>query len=123
MSKKVEQQFPLIPVAGTKNRVFVKPIFPDEDEKVLTSGIIVPKLAHVHAFTKVEPNDQQAEEKKKATEGIVIAVSERDEVGQLPNTQVGDHVFFDPFAAKEQIFGTETYLYLREGSIHAKLAK
>lgn len=122
MKVKEQKQFPLIPVAGTKNRVFIKPIMPDEDEKVLSSGLIIPKAAHVKAFTRQEPNASE-EPKKLPTEGIIIAISERDEVGQTPNTEVGDHVFFDPFAAKEQAYGTETYLFLREGSIHAKLAK
>lgn len=94
--------FKLIPIAGTKNRVYVE--LPPKKEKVSLGGIIL-----------------AGQEEKRPTEGTVIAVSEKDDLGMLPNVKVGDTVFFAEHVGQEAEFEGRNYLVMRENDIQAKL--
>jgi len=97
-------EFKLQPIAGSKNRVYVQTA--KKQEKVSAGGIIMIQ-----------------DEEKKPTEGIVLAVSESDENGKLPNVAVGDTVFFSEFAGTETEFENTKFLVMKEYDIHAKLKK
>lgn len=97
-------KFKLTPISGTQNRIFIKPI---KEEKVSQGGIII-----------VEAAD------KKPTEGIIIAISERDSNGKEPNVMVGDHVYFSEYvAAVESEYEGEKFLVMKEADLFAKLNK
>ncbi len=103
MKKEIKtKQFPLVPVSGTRNKVFVEL---NKEEKVSSGGIIL---------VDTEP---------KRTEGTVIAVSEKDDSGQLPNVQIGDYVFFPAYTATIMNYEGEEYLVIKESDIQAKLNK
>lgn len=90
----------ITPIAGTKNRVFIKE---STEEKVTSGGIILMEDAE-----------------KAPTEGIVVGVSERDETGMEPNVKVGDYVYFPENAPYPIQIGEETFLVLKENQIYAK---
>lgn len=96
--------FPLIPVSGTKNKVFITP---DEGaEKKSAGGIII------------------VEQKvKKPTSGIVLAISIADENGVKPTLKVGDHVMFNEYAGLDADYGGINFLVMKEYDIYAKLKK
>lgn len=121
--KQKEKPFALVPIAGTKNRVFIKPIYSEDVEGKTETGLIIPKPSLSKAFSWQNPEDEGKAEKEPAKEGIVIAVSEFDESGMKPNTVIGDYVYFDPYAAKLHDYNGTPYLVIKEGNIHAKLAK
>lgn len=98
------KDFKLIPIAGSRNRVYIE--IPPKKEKVSNGGIIIAEL-----------------EESKPTEGTVLAVSEVDENGCKPSVKAGDYVFFSPFSGLESEFEGTTFLVLRESDIHSKLKK
>lgn len=91
----------ILPIAGTKNRVFVKPA---EAEEKTASGIIIPDSA-----------------KEKPQKGTVVAVSESDEDGKSPVVKAGDVVMYGKYAGSDFPYEGETYLSMRESDIIAKL--
>lgn len=93
----------LIPVAGSKNRVFVKPS-PAEEKSA--GGIIIPDTA-----------------KEKPQRGIVQAVSSQDEEGVLPVVNVGDFVLYGKYAGTELSYEGQDYLSMRESDILAIIRK
>lgn len=99
-----KKEFNLIPVAGSKNRVFVQ--LAPKKEKVSAGGIILAEVTE-----------------KRQTEGTVLAVSENDENGIKPVVKAGDTVFFSEYAGAEHEFEGVAYLVMKEGDIHAKLKK
>lgn len=111
-AKKEKPQIKLIPVAGTKNRVFVEPVSPSKFE-TRASGFVVVK----DSFGAKHEEDG---EKKWENYGKVISVSEIDESGVKPNVKTGDIVYFDP-NFQEREFEGFIYLVMREGNIYAKL--
>lgn len=94
--------FKLIPIAGSKNRVYIE--IPEKKEKISKGGIILAEI-----------------EEKKPTEGVVLAVSESDENGNKPNVKAGDYVFFSPYAGTESEFDGKKFLVMKESDIHSKL--
>jgi chaperonin GroES len=95
MAKKLS----IIPVAGTKNRVIVKPAAAEEKT---AGGIIIPDTA-----------------KEKPQRGIVMAVSVKDEDGNGPAVKEGNTVLYGKYAGTEiTVEGTE-YLIMRESDILA----
>jgi co-chaperonin GroES (HSP10) len=97
-------KFNIMPISGTKNRVFVEDT--KGKEKKSGGGLIL-----------VE------NEYKEQTDGIVIAVSESDENGLLPKVKVGDHVFFDEHGFSRNEHNGNSYLSMRESSIIGILNK
>ena len=98
----MSKDFNLIPIAGSKNRVYVE--IPEKKEKVSAGGIILAEI-----------------QEKKPTEGTVLAVSEADENGNKPNVKAGDYVFFSEFAGIESEFDGRKFLVMKESDIHSKL--
>lgn len=93
----------LTPVAGSKNRVFVKPAAP---ETISKGGIIIPDTAQ-----------------EKPQRGEVLGVSEVDEDGNKPTVKVGDVVYYGKYAGTEVSFDGEDFLSMRESDILAKVFK
>lgn len=93
----------LIPVAGSKNRVFVQPVI--KQEKISYGGIIVPATA----------------EETQKPRGVVLAVSEQDENGVKPNVKVGDVVIYSQYANQEDEHDGIKFLVMKEGDIFGKL--
>jgi chaperonin GroES len=93
----------LTPVAGTKNRVFVKPAAAEEKT---AGGIIIPDTA-----------------KEKPQRGEVLAISEVDEDGKKPTLKVGDVVYYGKYAGTEFSFEGDDFLSMRESDIVAKISK
>jgi chaperonin GroES len=89
------------PIAGTKNRVFVKPA-PAEEKTA--GGIIIPDTA-----------------KEKPQRGEVVAISEIDEDGKKPVIKVGDVVLYGKYAGTEISYDGQDFLSMRESDIIAKL--
>lgn len=89
----------ITPVAGTKNRVFVKPA---EAEEKTASGIIIPDTA-----------------KEKPQRGVVVAVSPSDEEGKSPVVKIGDTILYSKYAGAEFPYEGVTYLSMRESDILA----
>lgn len=90
----------ITPIAGTKNRVFIKVT---NEEKVTTGGIIL-----------VEDRE------KSPTEGVVYAVSEQDDTGMQPNVKVGDYVYFPENAPTPLTINGEEFLVIKESMLYAK---
>jgi chaperonin GroES len=88
------------PIAGTKNRVFVKPA---PAEQKTSGGIIIPDTA-----------------KEKPQRGEVVAVSEVDEDGKKPVIKVGDVVLYGKYSGTEISFEGQDFLSMRESDIIAK---
>ena len=99
MAKKLS----IIPVAGTKNRVFVKPA---PAETVSKGGIIIPDTAQ-----------------EKPQKGEVLAVSESDEDGNKPTVKAGDTVYYGKYAGTEMSFEDIDFLSMRESDIVGKVSK
>lgn len=99
----MESKLRLIPVAGTKNRVFIEPV--KRAEKVSAGGLFLPV---------------GQDEPKYEFYGKVLAVSERDETGIEPNVKAGDTVFFGANFTTENFEGIE-YFLMKEGNIYGKL--
>lgn len=91
----------IVPIAGTKNRVFIE--ISKTNEKKTDSGI----------FLIDDPE-------KAPTEGVVYAVSETDENGIPPVVKEGDYVYFPENAPNEIMIGTQTFLVLKENMLYAK---
>lgn len=87
------------PIAGTKNRVIVKPAAAEEKT---ASGIIIPDTA-----------------KEKPQKGIVMAISDSDEDGNNPTVKAGDTVLYGKYAGTEVSLEGEDYLIMRESDILA----
>lgn len=88
------------PVAGTKNRVFIKEVL---EEKKTQTGIIL------------------AEDVEKApTEGRVVAISDVDDTGAKPELKVGDYVYFPENAPNPITIMGEVYLVTKESAIYGK---
>ena len=89
----------ITPVAGSKNRVVIKPAVAEEKT---AGGIIIPDTA-----------------KEKPQRGTVAAISAKDEDGNNPVVQVGDTVLYGKYAGTEiQVEGGD-YLIMRESDILA----
>ena len=88
------------PIAGTKNRVFVKPA---PAEQKTSGGIIIPDTA-----------------KEKPQRGEVVAVSEIDDDGRQPVIKVGDVVLYGKYSGTEISFDGQDFLSMRESDIIAK---
>jgi chaperonin GroES len=88
------------PIAGTKNRVFVKPA-PAEEKT--SGGIIIPDTA-----------------KEKPQRGEVVAISDIDEDGKKPVVKVGDVVLYGKYSGTEISFEGQDFLSMRESDIIAK---
>ena len=99
MAKKLN----IIPVAGTKNRVFVRP---GAAETITKGGIIIPDTAQ-----------------EKPQKGEVLAVSESDEDGKKPTVKAGDIVYYGKYAGTEMNFDGEDFLSMRESDIVGKVSK
>jgi chaperonin GroES len=91
----------ILPIAGTKNRVFVKPA-PAEERT--SGGIIIPDTA-----------------KEKPQRGEVVAISEIDEDGKKPVIKIGDVVLYGKYAGTEISYEGQDFLSMRESDIIAKL--
>ena len=87
------------PLAGSNNRVVVKPA--DTEEKS-AGGIIIPDSA-----------------KEKPQKGHVMAVSEKDDKGVAPVVKNGDTVLYGKYAGTEVNLDGETYMIMRESDILA----
>ena len=88
------------PLAGSNNRVVVKPA--DAEEKS-AGGIIIPDSA-----------------KEKPQKGHVMAVSEeKDDKGVAPVVKNGDTVLYGKYAGTEVNLDGETYMIMRESDILA----
>jgi chaperonin GroES len=88
------------PIAGTKNRVFVKPA-PAEEKT--SGGIIIPDTA-----------------KEKPQRGDVVAISDIDEDGKKPVVKVGDVVLYGKYSGTEISFEGQDFLSMRESDIIAR---
>ena len=99
MAKKLN----ITPIAGTKNRVFVKPA---PAETVSKGGIIIPGTAQ-----------------EKPQKGEVLAVSEIDEDGNKPTVKAGDIVYYGKYAGTEMSFDDTDFLSMRECDIVGKVSK
>lgn len=86
-----------IPVAGSKNRVVVKPA---AAETKSAGGIIIPDTA-----------------KEKPQKGIVMAVSSKDEDGNATVVKVGDQVLYGKYAGTELTIDGQDFLIMRESDI------
>ena len=95
MAKKLN----ITPVAGTKNRVIVKPAAAEEKT---AGGIIIPDTA-----------------KEKPQKGIIMAASQKDEDGNAPVVKAGDTVLYGKYAGTEITVEGEDYLIMRESDILA----
>jgi chaperonin GroES len=89
----------ITPVAGTKNRVIVRPAAAEEKSK---GGIIIPDTA-----------------KEKPQRGIVMAVSTKDEDGNNPVVKEGNTVLYGKYAGTEITLEGQDYLIMRESDILA----
>jgi chaperonin GroES len=89
----------ITPVAGSKNRVVVKPAAAEEKT---SGGIIIPDTA-----------------KEKPQKGIIAAVSKKDEDGNEPTVKVGDTVLYGKYAGTEISVEGGDYLIMRESDILA----
>ncbi len=89
----------IIPVAGTKNRVIVKPAAAEEKS---AGGIIIPDTA-----------------KEKPQRGVVMAVSTKDEDGNAPVVKEGNTVLYGKYAGTEITLEGLDYLIMRESDILA----
>lgn len=96
-------KFNLIPIAGSKNRVFVQPIV--KKETVSFGGIIVPATA----------------EEVQKPRGIVLAVSEQDENGVKPTVKAGDTVVYSQYSNQEDEHDGIKFLVMKEGDIFGKI--
>lgn len=96
-----------IPIAGTKNKVFVEPVKLQEKKSV--GGLL----------TNNAEWEIQNKEQKWEKYGKVLAISERDENGVLPNVKIDDIVYFDGLF-NEQYFDDILCLVMRETNIYAK---
>lgn len=89
----------ITPLAGSNNRVVVKPAGAEEKS---AGGIIIPDTA-----------------KEKPQKGEVVAVSAEDEKKMAPKVKVGDTVLYGKYSGSEiQIDGND-YLIMRESDILA----
>ena len=95
MAKKLN----VTPVAGTKNRIIVKP---SPAEEKTAGGIIIPDTA-----------------KEKPQRGTVMAVSSTDEDGKKPVLKVGDTVLYGKYSGTEIQIEGEDLLIMRESDILA----
>jgi len=95
MAKKLN----VTPVAGTKNRVIVKP---SQAEEKTAGGIIIPDTA-----------------KEKPQRGAVVAISPSDEDGKNPQVKIGDTVLYGKYAGTEIQIEGQDYLIMRESDILA----
>jgi len=95
MAKKLN----VTPVAGTKNRIIVKP---SAAEEKTAGGIIIPDTA-----------------KEKPQRGLVMAVSSTDEDGKKPVLKVGDTVLYGKYSGTEIQIEGEDLLIMRESDILA----
>jgi chaperonin GroES len=86
------------PIAGTNNRVLVKP---DKAEEKTASGIIIPDSA-----------------KEKPQQGKVVAVSD-DLKDEQPTVKVGDTVLYGKYSGTELVFEGDDYLMMKESDIYA----
>ncbi len=93
----------IVPVAGSKNRIFVKPA---PAETVSKGGIIIPDTAQ-----------------EKPQKGEVLAVSEIDEDGNKPVVKAGDIVYYGKYAGTEINVEGVDFLSMRESDIVGKLSK
>ena len=89
-----------IPIAGTKNRVFVKP---SPAEEKTASGLFIPDSA-----------------KEKPLVGTVIAVSESDEDDKKPKIKEGDVVLYGKYAGTEVTIDGTDLLIMKETDIFGK---
>ncbi len=89
-----------IPVAGTKNRVFVKP---SEAVEKTVSGIIIPDNA-----------------KEKPLMGTVVSISDSDEDDKKPKVKAGDTVLYGKYAGTEATVDGVDILIMRESDIVGK---
>ena len=87
------------PVAGSQNRVVIEAA---ASEEKTASGIIIPDTA-----------------KEKPQRGIVIAVSAKDEKGNMPEVKVGDTVLYGKYAGTEVQVEGKDLLIMRESDIFA----
>ena len=85
------------PIAGTQNRVLVKPA-PAEEKTA--SGIIIPDTA-----------------KEKPRFGEVVAISDKDDKGNEPSIKVGDNVMYGQFSGSDLKIEGEEYIIMREADI------
>jgi chaperonin GroES len=85
------------PIAGSQNRVLVKPAAAEEKT---AGGIIIPDTA-----------------KEKPKFGEVIETSDEDEKGKKPSVKVGDKVMYGQYAGTELKLDGKDYLIMREADI------
>jgi len=95
MAKKLS----VTPVAGSKNRVIVKPA-PAEEKT--SGGIIIPDTA-----------------KEKPQRGTVMAVSPKDEDGNTPLVKEGNTVLYGKYSGTEITIEGQDFLIMRESDILA----
>lgn len=95
MAKKLS----ITPIAGSKNRVVVKAAAAEEKT---AGGIIIPDTA-----------------KEKPQRGIVMAVSAKDEDGNIPVVKNGDIVLYGKYAGTEIAIDGDDLLIMRESDILA----
>ena len=88
------------PIAGTQNRVFVKP---EAAETKTASGLYIPDSA-----------------KEKPLQGKIMAVG-NDVKDESPTVKVGDTVLYGKFAGTEINYEGNDYLIMRESDIFAIL--
>ena len=88
------------PIAGTSNRVLVKPAAAEEKT---ASGIIIPDTA-----------------KEKPQKGEVVAVSS-DLKDEKPTVKVGDNVLYGKYSGTELNYEGNDYLMMKESDIFAIL--
>ncbi len=93
----------LEPVAGTKNRVFVKRA--ETQEKITASGIIVETAANAAPHSH----------------GVALGGSIQNENGVAPTVQKGDTVFFSPYANTEMEFEGLVFLTMKETDIFGRI--
>lgn len=89
------------PVAGTQNRVIVKPA---EAETKTAGGIIIPDSA-----------------KEKPQRGTVVSASEVDDKGNKPVVKPGDTVLYGKYSGTEIQVDGQDLLIMRESDIFAIL--
>jgi chaperonin GroES len=95
-------EFKIKPIAGTNNRVIVKP---DQAEEKTASGIIIPDSA-----------------KEKPQQGTVKEVS-NDLKDEQPTVKIGDTVLYGKYSGTELSFDGEDYLIMKESDIYGVIKK
>lgn len=87
--------------AGTHNRVVVSPV---ETEEKISGGIYIPDIA-----------------RERPSKGIVLSVSEQDDMGRPPYVRIGDTVMYSKHAGTQVQHENKNVLIMRETDIFAIL--